>query len=428
MSVPRITGVQLSEPGSGPLLVLGPSLGTSVTALWSDCAARLSRDFHVVGWDLPGHGHNTLVGEPFTLAELATGVLALVDGVLAERGETGGRFGYAGDSVGGAVGLQLALDAPERVSAVAVLCSGAQIGEPDGWHDRAALVRASGTPVMVTNAAQRWFAPGFLDRRPEVGATLLHALQEADAEGYAQTCEALAGFDVRDRLGEISTPLLAVAGTLDLATPTAKLEQVAARVPDARLVELDDTAHLAPAERPAEVARLLHEHLDRAATPSGPTLREVHEAGMAVRRAVLGDAHVDRATAAATELTGEFQDFITRYAWGSIWTRPGLDRRARSMITLTALIARGHHEELAMHLRAARTNGLTDEEIKEVLLQSAIYCGVPDANTAFRIASQVLSSPEPRPEPVEEPSTGSGNGPPEPGSGNGPEAASQELS
>jgi 4-carboxymuconolactone decarboxylase len=115
-----------------------------------------------------------------------------------------------------------------------------------------------------------------------------------------------------------------------------------------------------------------------------------YDAGMVVRRAVLGDEHVDRAVARTTDFTAEFQTLITEYAWGSIWTRPGLDRRSRSMITLTALIARGHHEELAMHLRAARTNGLTDDEIKEVLLQTAIYCGVPDANTAFRIAQETL--------------------------------------
>ncbi|WNG89034.1 4-carboxymuconolactone decarboxylase [Mycobacterium sp. ITM-2016-00317] len=116
-----------------------------------------------------------------------------------------------------------------------------------------------------------------------------------------------------------------------------------------------------------------------------------HDDGMAVRRAVLGDAHVDRAIAATTDFTAEFQDFITRYAWGEIWTRPGLDRRSRSMVTLTALVARGHHDELAMHVRAARRNGLTVDEIKEVLLQTAVYCGVPDANTAFRIAAGVLA-------------------------------------
>ena len=117
-----------------------------------------------------------------------------------------------------------------------------------------------------------------------------------------------------------------------------------------------------------------------------------YDAGMAVRREVLGAAHVDRATAATTELTEDFQRFITEYAWGGVWTRPGLDRRSRSMITLTALIACGHDEELALHLRAARTNGLSDDEIKEVILHSAIYCGVPAANTAFRIAQEVLGA------------------------------------
>jgi 4-carboxymuconolactone decarboxylase len=115
-----------------------------------------------------------------------------------------------------------------------------------------------------------------------------------------------------------------------------------------------------------------------------------YEDGMEVRREVLGAEHVDRATANATDFTRDFQQLITEYAWGTIWTRPGLDRRSRSLITLTALVARGHHEELAMHVRAALRNGLTVDEIKETLLQTAIYCGVPDANTAFRIAQQAL--------------------------------------
>ena len=115
-----------------------------------------------------------------------------------------------------------------------------------------------------------------------------------------------------------------------------------------------------------------------------------HDDGMEVRREVLGSEHVDRATENATEFTRDFQELITEYAWGSIWTRPGLDRRSRSLVTLTALVAMGHDEELALHLRAALTNGVTVDEIKETLLQTAIYCGVPAANTAFRIAQGVL--------------------------------------
>ena len=115
---------------------------------------------------------------------------------------------------------------------------------------------------------------------------------------------------------------------------------------------------------------------------------------MRVRREVLGDEHVDRAGAATDGFTAGFQRLITTYAWGSIWTRPGLDRRSRSIVTLTALVALGHHEEFAMHLRAALRNGLTKEEIEEVLLQTAIYCGVPAANTAFRIAQRVFAETE----------------------------------
>ena len=115
-----------------------------------------------------------------------------------------------------------------------------------------------------------------------------------------------------------------------------------------------------------------------------------HERGMKARREVLGDEHVDAAVERTSEFTADFQDFITRYAWGEIWTRPGLDRRTRSAMTLTALIALGRFEELRMHVRAALRNGLTQEEIKEVLLQSAIYCGLPAANTAFAVAQEVL--------------------------------------
>jgi 4-carboxymuconolactone decarboxylase len=116
-----------------------------------------------------------------------------------------------------------------------------------------------------------------------------------------------------------------------------------------------------------------------------------YERGMQVRREVLGDAHVDRAIERTTPFTEAFQDMITRYAWGEIWSRPGLDRRTRSCITLTALIALGHQHELAMHVRAALRNGLTPEEIGEVILQSAIYCGVPAANSSFAVAQQVLA-------------------------------------
>jgi 3-oxoadipate enol-lactonase/4-carboxymuconolactone decarboxylase len=373
VNTPRIVGTDFG--GDGDLLLLGPSLGTSAKTLWSAAAKGLAQWVHVVGWDLPGHGSSPASG-PFGISDLASAVLALADELAP-----GAAFHYAGDSIGGAVGLQLLLDAPERVTTATLLCTGAVIGRPQDWAARAAAVRESGTGALVDVAGQRWFAAGFSDRRRDDAAALLGALRATDDESYAQACEALAAFDVTNRLSEITTPTLAIAGAHDIATPPEGLQRIATGVKDGRLVVLDDVAHLAPVEAPQRVAELVAGHMRP----------DAYSAGMAVRREVLGDAHVDRAVAATTEFTAEFQELITRYAWGTIWTRPGLDRRSRSLITLTAMVARGHHEELAMHLRAARRNGLTNDEIKELLMQTAIYCGVPDANTAFRIASQVLT-------------------------------------
>ncbi len=191
-------------------------------------------------------------------------------------------------------------------------------------------------------------------------------------------CEAIAHFDGRGRLGAVTAPTLVVSGADDPTTPPADGQVLADGIGGARLVVLEHASHLANVEQADTVTRALTGHL-------------THSAGMTTRREVLGDAHVDRAVAATTDFTADFQDLITRYAWGEIWTRPGLDRRTRSCITLTALVAHGHLEELAMHVRAALRNGLTPDEIKEVLLQTAIYCGVPAANSAFRVAQQVIA-------------------------------------
>jgi 3-oxoadipate enol-lactonase/4-carboxymuconolactone decarboxylase len=385
LSVPTITAVRLTGAANRaelPLLVLGPSLGTSASTLWTECAAGLTDAFDVVAWDLPGHGYNHSVGEEsFTMAELAQGVLRVLDEILEQRDQYNGPFVYAGDSVGGAVGLQLLLDQPSRVRAAVLLCTGAKIGDPALWAGRVGQVSISGTSVMVSGSAERWFGPGFLDRSPATGSALLHALQDTDDRGYMQ---------VRDRLAEITAPVLAVAGSADVVTPTDGLREIAGGVKHGRLVELEGVGHLAPAEAAAAVARLIRQHILGEAEPETFTTGPAYDAGMAVQREVLGEAHVDRATAEARDLTREFQEFVTEYAWGGIWTRPGLDRRSRSLITLTALIARGHHEEFALHVRAARTNGLTNDEIKELILQSAVYCGVPEAGTAFRIAQGVL--------------------------------------
>lgn len=375
---------------SAPPLILGPSLGTSL-AVWDPQVPALARTHHVIRYDLPGHGGSpaSLLRAGATVADLGRLVLALADSLGVDR------FAYAGISLGGAVGTWLAVHHPDRVDSLALICTSARFGEPAGWHERAALVRAKGTDPVADSAATRWFTEGFAGE--PAAEALVADMRAADPEAYAACCDAIAGFDLRAELPGVSAPTLVVAGRQDPATPPSHGRELADGISGASLTEVAHAAHLANVERPAPVLAALLGHL--AQTPARPADDgSRHNAGMTVRRAVLGDAHVDRAVARTTAFTSVFQDFITRYAWGEVWTRPGLSRRTRSCITLTALVAHGHHEELAMHVRAALRNGLTPDEIQEVLLQSAIYCGVPAANAAFAIANRILEEEQAEPE------------------------------
>lgn len=259
MSTPQITALALTEAGQGKdVLVVGAGLGTAVQGLWQEAAGQLADRFQVIGWDLPGHGESPAHAEPLSIADLANAVADLVraqhaSGTIAP----GAKVYYAGVSVNGEVALQLALDHGDLFSGIAVICSAAKIGEAEAWRERAATVEASGTPTMVEGSAQRWFAPGFIEKHPERTTRLLHALQNADRFSYARICEALADFDVRERLGEISVPILAVTGAHDVVCPPARGEEIAGGVQDGRSAVVQSAAHQAPIEDPEEMARLL---------------------------------------------------------------------------------------------------------------------------------------------------------------------------
>ncbi len=370
-----------------PPLILGPSIGTSLR-LWDAVVPALAADRTVIRYDLPGHGATPAATLPslkpgaMTIADLAQAVLNLANALGLKR------FDYAGVSLGGAIGTWLAVHRPERIASLAIVCSSACFGPAQYWQDRANLVRDKGTGPVADAATGRWFTAKFAASGAAVVSELLDDLRGADPSGYAACCDALACLDLREEIAAITAPTLVIAGREDVSTPVAHARELADGIPTASLLELANAAHLAPVEQPRAVAAALRSHF---AGESHPGLGDRRNAGMVVRRAVLGDAHVDRAVANTTAFTADFQDFITRYAWGEIWTRPGLDRRMRSAVTLTALVAHGHLSELAIHVRGALNNGLTRGEIGEILLQTAVYCGVPAANSAFAAAQQVFA-------------------------------------
>lgn len=270
MAVPVITATLLGARAPGrPLLVAGPSLGTT-TALWEQVAASLGADVEMLGIDLPGHGASPAATASFTVEELAAGILAAVE----QRRGPGATFFYAGDSLGGAAGLALALLAPQQLLGLAPMCTGAKIGEPAGWHERAALIRSDGTDAVVEGSRQRWFAPGFTDREPALTERLLQQLRDVDDESYALACEALAGFDLRDQLHRITAPTVVVSGELDVATPPETGAQIAAGIGGARQVVLDDVAHLAPVEAVEDVTTVLRDLIRSTSRGAGAPTNE----------------------------------------------------------------------------------------------------------------------------------------------------------
>lgn len=371
---------QLTGPGPGaPTVVLLGSLGSD-RSMWDPQVRTLSDQVNVLAVDLRGHGESPVPAGPYTVADLAGDVLALLDTLALPA------VHLVGLSLGGAVSQWIAVHAPTRVHTLTLLCTSAKFGEPQGWLDRAAAVRADGTGSIAEAVVGRWYTEGLAARDPELIARSVEMVTRTADEGYAACCEALAGWDNRADLARIAAPTLVIAGRQDPATTPDDLKLIADGVADAVLHVVDPGAHLASVEQAGAVTALIAAHV------AGPAQRSAaHEAGMLNRRAVLGDAHVDRAVAGTTEFTAPFQDFITRTAWGDIWNRPGLDHHTRRLLTLAILTAVGNEHELDMHIRAALRDDVTAEELVEVFLHTAVYAGVPNSNRAFALGKAALA-------------------------------------
>jgi 3-oxoadipate enol-lactonase len=241
-------------PADAPVLVLGPSLGTDL-GLFDAQADALGDRFRVIRYDLRGHGGSPVVPGPYGVADLADDVRRLLDDLGIDV------FAYAGVSLGGAIGLQLASTVPDRLTHLVVVASAARFPDPPSWKARADRVRAEGTEFLVPSRIGAWVTPRFAESRPEETERLLAMLRRTPREGYAACCETIATFDVRDRLSQITAATLVIAGGDDPATPPDTVREVADGIPDARFVIVPEASHLVNAEQPTAVTEEIRRFL-----------------------------------------------------------------------------------------------------------------------------------------------------------------------
>jgi 3-oxoadipate enol-lactonase/4-carboxymuconolactone decarboxylase len=368
-----------------PALLLLNSIGTGME-LWDRVVPLLPPAFCVIRMDARGHGASDAPEGDYTLAMLACDAAAVLDAAGVKRAAV------CGISLGGMVGMALALRAPERVSALIIACSSAAM-DPAAWEARAAAVRVDGTAAIADMAMGRFFSPGFRAAKPEIVETTRAALLAQSAAGYAGCCAAIRDMRLLEALAAIRIPTLVIGGTLDISTPyDSHGAAIAAAIPGAVSTQLP-TAHLPSLEDPQGTAAAIQRFLTNPERRQPATTQ--YASGLARRREVLGDAWVDQSLARRTEFNAEFQEMITRIAWNEIWTRPGLDDRTRRLLVVAITAALGRWEEFSLHVRTGLgRQGFTQSELKETLMQTAIYAGVPAANTAFAEAGKIIKDIE----------------------------------
>ncbi|NYS62115.1 alpha/beta fold hydrolase [Vreelandella salicampi] len=366
---------------ANPLVVLAHPLGMS-QAVWDDVIPALLPRYRVLTWDLPGHGASQAVtGAQTTPADLVAEALALVALSGAER------FHFAGTSIGGVVGQQLIAEHSERLLSATLTNTGAVIGNAELWNTRAARVREEGLAAMAEEIVPRWFAPAAFEASPALKTGWCTQMGRGDDESYAQLCEMLGRDVFTGKLTGKHAKIRLFGGSEDMATPPATLEALSAELDGAPLEIFDGMGHVPPVEAPALFAEKLLAVLAVDLGDVGANGVD-YASGLETRKQVLGEAHVERSTANATSLDAPFQQMITRLAWGELWSNDDLTRRERSMITTGILAALGR-EELTLHLKTAKRIGLSEAELRQVLMHVAIYGGVPAANHAFALAKEL---------------------------------------
>lgn len=371
---------QLEGDHEAPVLMLCNSLGTTLD-MWEPQMSSLLTQFQVLRYDVRGHGQSEVPAGPYSIDQLGHDAIALLDHLGLQRVD------FCGLSMGGMTGMWLGVNHSHRLRHLVLCNTAAQLGSTELWNGRLALLAREGMAGMAQAILDRWFTQQYQKRAPHAVERVRSMLLGTTPQGYEANVIAIREMDQTQDIARIDLPTLVISGRHDGSTSPELGRDIAHRITGARHVELD-AAHLSNWEQAGAFTVALMDFLN------GGGMQEAarFEAGLMVRRAVLGDDYVDQSLAKRTAFTREFQDIVTRHAWGEIWTRPGLDHHTRSMITIAMLIALNRNDELKLHLRGSLNNGVTPEELRELIMHSAIYCGIPAALTSLHLAVDMLKA------------------------------------
>jgi 3-oxoadipate enol-lactonase/4-carboxymuconolactone decarboxylase len=365
-------------PVDAPAVIFSNSLGCD-HIMWQPQADALKHKHRVVRYDQRGHGASDVPDGVYPLERLGADVIGIADHLGLKT------FHFCGLSMGGLTGQWLGIHEGKRLITLMLADTSPHFRPPEMWDQRMGMIRDGGMAAISDMVLGRFFTESFHKCDPGTVSDFRDVLEQTNPQGYLGCSAMLKDADTHGELKQITTPTLIISGRHDQSTPPERGEMIAAEINGAVHVVLD-AAHISNAERPDDFTRTLAGFIGSADMPGD----ERFAAGMKRRRAALGDDYVDASIRNRTDFNAEFQDLVTRYAWGEIWTRPGLDETARRMLVLAICASLSRWEEFDLHLAAAVRAGVSAETIREVLMQTAIYAGVPAANTAFARAKDVV--------------------------------------
>ena len=413
-----LLNVSVEGRDGGPTLMLSNSLGSTMQ-MWEPQMKALTQLFRVIRYDRRGHGKSNVPPGPYSLERFGRDVLAILDDLNIAKAH------WCGLSMGGMVGQWLGANASDRFGKIVLANTTCHYPDPTRWNDRIKAVKQGGIAAVADAVMAGWLTADFREREPQIAANMKAMMLTTPVEGYIACCEALSTLDQRELLPKIKSPTLVIAGRHDMSTTVADAEFMRSRIPGASMTILD-AAHISNVEQPhaftdalvgfltqrydrrhcgakrsnrTRISQFSSSHCFVASLPAMTTPEETpmddnqrRDDGMAQRRKVLGNEWVDKSIKNRNAFNTDFQDLITRYAWGDIWTRPHFDHRTRRVLVIGTMVALGQWDEFRLHVRAALAEGgFTPDDIKEIVLQQAIYCGVPAANHAVKEAGAIIA-------------------------------------